>query len=234
MGLNVSGVSGGYGPVPVIHDVSLDVADGESVALLGRNGCGKTTLLRGLMGMLPRCRGNVSLQGVDLTEAPTYLRARAGLGYVPQGREIFPELTVEENLRLGHTLGGRPMRTPIPPEVLAHFEWMHDRLGQLGGTLSGGQQQMLAVARVLVANPKVILLDEPTEGLAPAVIDELAELLGRIVRELHLCVLVVEQNIGFALVLAGRGYIMEKGTIVWSGNGDDLSNDAVVGQYLTI
>ena len=234
MSLSVIGVSGGYGQVPVIHDVSLDVADGESVALLGRNGCGKTTLLRGLMGMLPRCRGNVSLDDVDLTVAPTYLRARAGLAYVPQGREIFPDLTVEENLRLGHTLGGRPMRTPLPPSVLAHFEWMHDRLGQRGGTLSGGQQQMLAIARVLVADPKIILLDEPTEGLAPAVIDELAELLGRIVRELHLGVLIVEQNIGFALALAGRGYIMEKGTVVWSGDRDDLNNDVVVGQYLTI
>lgn len=234
MGLRVSKVNGGYGPVPVIHDVSLDVADGESVALLGRNGSGKTTLLRGLMGMLPRCRGSVSLDSLELTDAPTFRRARAGLAYVPQGREIFPGLTVEENLRLGHTLAGRSMRSQIPDDVLAHFEWMHDRLGQRGGTLSGGQQQMLAIARVLVADPKVILLDEPTEGLAPAVVEELAELLGRIVRERRLGVLVVEQNIGFALALAERGYIMEKGTVVWSGDRDDLSDDAVVGQYLAI
>jgi urea transport system ATP-binding protein len=234
MGFMVSKVNGGYGPVPVIHDVSLDVADGESVALLGRNGSGKSTLLRGLMGMLPRCHGSVSLDSAELADAPTYRRARAGLAYVPQGREIFPGLTVEENLRLGHTLAGRSMSSAIPEDVLAHFEWMRERLGQRGGTLSGGQQQMLAIARVLVANPKVILLDEPTEGLAPAVVEELVELLRRVVRERRLGVLVVEQNIGFALALAGRGYIMEKGTIVWSGDRDDLSDDAVIGQYLAI
>ena len=234
MALTVSNVNGGYGPVPVIHDVSIDVADGESVALLGRNGSGKTTLLRGLMGMLPRCRGRVSLDSIELADAPTYRRARLGLAYVPQGREIFPGLTVEENLRLGHTLAGRSMRSAIPGDVLAHFEWMHDRMSQRGGTLSGGQQQMLAIARVLIADPKVILLDEPTEGLAPAVVDELAELLGRVARERRLGVLVVEQNIGFALALAGRGYIMEKGTVVWSGDRDALSDDAVIGQYLAI
>jgi len=234
MGLTVTALAGGYGPVPVFQDVSIEVANAESVALLGRNGSGKTTLLRGLMGLLPRCRGGVALDGLDLADAPTHRRARAGLAYVPQGREIFPELTVEENLRLGHVLGGRPMRTPIPEDVLGHFEWMHDRLGQRGGTLSGGEQQMLAVARVLLAEPKVILLDEPTEGLAPAVIEHLAELLGRIVRERRLGVLVVEQNVCFALALAGRCYVMEKGAVVWSGSKNELSTDDVVGQYLAI
>lgn len=234
MGLEVRDLHGGYDPVPVVRDVSLEVADGESVAVLGRNGSGKTTLLRGLVGLLPRCTGSINLDGQPLAALPTFRRAQAGVAYVPQGREIFPELTVEENLRLGHCAAGRRMSDPLPDGLMEHFSWMGDRLRQQGGTLSGGQQQMLAVARALVSEPKVLLLDEPTEGLAPAVVDDLAELLSGIVGSRRIALLVVEQNVTFALRLARRGYVMEKGQIVAVGSAAELASEAVISRHLTI
>lgn len=234
MGLEVRDLHGGYGPVPVVRGVSFEVADGESVAVLGRNGSGKTTLLRGLMGLLPRCTGSVNLDGQPLASLATFRRARAGVAYVPQGRDIFPELTVEENLRLGHLPAGRRMSHPLPDDVMEHFSWMRDRLHQHGGTLSGGQQQMLAVARMLVADPKVLILDEPTEGLAPAVVHDLAELLAGIVATRRIAILVVEQNAAFALRLARRGYVMEKGQIVAAGSAAELASEDIISRHLTI
>lgn len=234
MGLEVRDLYGSYGPVPVVQGVSFDVADGESVAVLGRNGSGKTTLLRGLMGLLPRCTGSINLDGHPLATLATFRRARAGVAYVPQGRDIFPELTVGENLRLGHLPAGRPMSHPLPDDVLGHFPWMADRLHQQGGTLSGGEQQMLAVARMLLADPKVLILDEPTEGLAPAVVHDLAELLAGIVATRRLAILVVEQNAAFALRLAHRGYVMEKGRIVAAGSAAELASEDIISRRLTI
>jgi ABC-type branched-chain amino acid transport systems, ATPase component len=234
MGLEVRDLCGSYGSVPVLQGVSFEVADGESIAVLGRNGSGKTTLLRGLMGLLPRCSGSINLDGQPLEALPTFRRARAGVAYVPQGRDIFPELTVEENLRLGHLRAGRRMSHPLPDDVMEHFSWMRGRLRQQGGTLSGGEQQMLAVARMLIAEPKMLFLDEPTEGLAPAVVHDLAELLAGIVAARHLAILVVEQNVAFALRLANRGYVMEKGQFVAAGSATELASEDVVGRRLTI
>lgn len=234
MSFAVSGFRCGYGDIPVITGIDLTVRRGESVFLLGRNGSGKTTLLRGLMGLLPAAEGSIELDGTPLGNLDTHRRARAGLGYVPQGRDIFPELTVEENLRLGHVLAGRPMRTSLPSDLLDHFPWMHERLGQAGGTLSGGQQQMVAIARVLVGEPKMLLLDEPTEGLAPTVIEDLVVLLRQVVSERLLNLLVVEQNISFAFAVADRGYVVEKGAIAWSGTQKEFQDGAVASQFLTI
>jgi urea transport system ATP-binding protein len=218
----------------VITGIDLTVGRGESVFLLGRNGSGKTTLLRGLMGLLPAAQGSIELDGTPLGALVTHRRARAGLAYVPQGRDIFPDLTVEENLRLGHVLAGRPMRTPLPSGLLDHFPWMHERLGQAGGTLSGGQQQMVAIARVLVGEPKLLLLDEPTEGLAPTAIEDLVALLSKVVSERMLDLLVVEQNISFAFAVATRGYVVEKGAIAWAGSQKEFQDGAVAGQFLAI
>lgn len=234
MGLSVRNLSGAYGPVPVLRDVSIDVDSGEAVAILGRNGVGKTTLLRAIMGALPRTTGSIHLDGHSLSDLPTYRRARLGVAYVPQGRDIFPDLTVDENLRLGHCASGRSMSAPLPGELMEHFTWMRDRLRQPGGTLSGGQQQMLAIARALIAEPRVVLLDEPTEGLAPTVTNELAQLLRLVAARLNLAMLVVEQNAAFALSVAQRGYVMEKGQVVATGSASDLMSDEIINRHLTI
>jgi urea transport system ATP-binding protein len=232
--LEICDMRGGYDAVDVLHGVSAIVNTGEAVALLGRNGAGKTTLMRATMGLLPRCHGRTVLSGQELGGEPPYRRSRHGLGYVPQGRDIFPDLTVEENLRLGHLAAGRPVRAPLPEDVLAHFPWLTDRFSQRGGTLSGGQQQMLAIARSVVGEPKVLLLDEPTEGLAPAVIRDLRDLLSQVLAARRMSVLVVEQNVRFALSLARRGYVLEKGRIVSEGSADQLAEEAVVNRHLVI
>ena len=232
--LTIEGLSGAYGSSPVVRDVSLIVGDGEYVALLGRNGSGKTTTLRGIMGMLPRCGGAIRLDGQAVSNWPTYRRARCGIGYVPQGRDIFPELTVEENLRMGNLLAGRKMSHPLPHGIFDHFDWLEERLSQLGGTLSGGQQQMLAVARALVAEPRVLLLDEPTEGLAPTVVDQMAYMLQSVLRDRVMAILVVEQHLAFASRLTTRGYVMSSGEIVYSGTTEEISSPQVISKYLTL
>jgi urea transport system ATP-binding protein len=232
--LRVRGLSGGYGRAPVLDGVSLDVGGGEVVAILGRNGTGKTSLLRALVGLLPWSSGQVTFDGHELGRLPTHRRCRLGIGYVPQGRDVFAGLTVEDNLRFGHVLAGRPMRAPLPDELFESFPWMAERRSQPGRTLSGGQQQMLAIARVLVARPRLLLLDEPTEGLAPAVVEQLAALLGEVRRERELAILLVEQNVAFALSLAGRGYMIEKGRIVSEGDAEALRAEEVIGRHLAI
>ncbi len=232
--LEMCKVWGGYGVVDVLHGVSLSIDTGEAVALLGRNGSGKTTLIRAITGLLPRTHGQVTLENQVLSGESTYRRGRCGLGYVPQGREIFPDLTVEENLRLGHIAAGRRVRAPLPEAVLDHFPKLTARFTQRGCTLSGGEQQMLAIARILVGEPKVLLLDEPTEGLAPAFIRDLGVLLSEILAVRQMSVLVVEQNLRFALGLARRGYVLEKGLIVWEGSAEELAKEAVVSRHLVI
>lgn len=235
MRLEVVGVTGGYdGSARVLHDVSLGLEVGEVLAVLGRNGVGKTTLVRALMGLLPTVEGEIELDGEDVTALPTHQRARRGMGYVPQGRDLFTASSVEQNLRYGHALAGRPLSAAIPSDVLDRFGWMRDRLGQRAGTLSGGEQQMVAIARVLVGDPTVLLLDEPTEGLAPVIVEHLAELLREIVTGSSISVLLVEQNVGFALDLADRGYIMEKGHVVAEGTSADLADDALLSRYLAV
>src|SRR5581483_2437321 len=177
-------------------DVSLQVRPGQLVCLMGRNGVGKTTLLKAIMGLLPTASGAVRFAGRDLTNAAPDLRARAGIGYVPQGREIFPQLTVRENLLVGLEAGGGRAKE-IPPRVLGYFPMLEPLLSRKGGLLSGGQQQQLAIARALVAGPKLLLLDEPTEGIQPSIIS----LIGAVLRELkgEMAVLLVEQYLEFAL-----------------------------------
>ncbi len=201
-----------YGPSPIVQGVSLTVEAGEVVALLGRNGVGKTTLARGLVGLTPIAQGHVHLDGADVTALSAYRRCHRGVRIVPQGRGIFPRLTVEENLRIGAFLSPQPdrrMRTLL--EEL--FPVLHERRGQRAGTLSGGEQQMLAIARALVSAPKALILDEPTEGVAPVLIDRIEDALRVVFAEMRLGVLLIEQNLDFAFALAGRGYVMEKGRI---------------------
>jgi len=235
--LEIQGLNVAYGESQVLWDVSLEVPAGGVVCLMGRNGVGKTTLLKSIMGLLPARSGRITLDGVDLGALRPEERASCGIGYVPQGREIFPNLTVAENLRVGY-LGrpksagnGRATQTDIE-QVFELFPKLKQLLSRKGGVLSGGEQQQLAIARVLLARPKLLLMDEPTEGIQPNVILQIEGAIQRI-KERGIAVLLVEQYLEFAWRLAGSYAIMRKGAIVSSGATADLRHDAVR-QHLTV
>ncbi len=201
----------GYGETPVLEEMSLRVEAGAIIAILGRNGAGKTTLLRAIMGLIPCRSGRITLNGIDLTTLPAYQRARLGLAYVPQGREIFPGLTVFENLRLGARLATDP--GAAVREVLEEFPLLHEKRDARGDSLSGGQQQLLALGRALASRPRLLLMDEPSEGIQPSLVAQLAEHI-RGINARGLTVVLVEQNLEFASTLAREAYIMDKGHIV--------------------
>jgi urea transport system ATP-binding protein len=222
-----------YDEICVCQGVSLQVDAGEAVCLLGRNGVGKTTLLKCLMRHLPCRQGAITFDGRDVTGLKPYEMARLGVGYVPQGRMIFPDLSVRDNLKLG-TMARARNGGDIPEIVFEYFPRLKERLGQRGGTLSGGEQQMLAVGRALASVPKLVLLDEPSEGLSAAATHELIEVLLRLRREMGMSILLVEQNLDMALETATRGYVMEKGCIVAQGSVDELEDDEIVKSHLVI
>jgi urea transport system ATP-binding protein len=211
-----------YGETLIIRGVDLEVGPGQVVCLMGRNGVGKTTLLKSIMGLLRPRAGKVLFEGRDITKTSPDVRARAGIGYVPQGREIFPQLTVLENLQVGLFANPRKPKT-IPDKIYGYFPALKTMLDRKGGVLSGGQQQQLAIARALVGNPKLLILDEPTEGIQPSIISLIGETLERLKKEGGLSVLLVEQYIEFASKLADRYYVMEKGAIALAG--DDARKD---------
>jgi branched-chain amino acid transport system ATP-binding protein len=226
--LELNDVSARYGPVAALHGVSLAVDDGEIVALLGANGAGKTTTLRAVSGMVRRS-GEVVFAGKRLSRGPE-TTARSGIAHVPEGRGIFAELTVWENLRMGaYMRRGRPdLRT-----VLEYFPWLEARRNQQAGTLSGGEQQMLALARAFLQRPRLLMLDEPSIGLAPLVTREVFRVVGDLNEKEGLAVLVVEQNAAIALGAARRAYVLETGTVAIAGTADELkANDAVRSAYL--
>src|SRR5579864_5340629 len=219
--LQIEKLSVSYGETLILRDVDIEVRPGEAVCLMGRNGVGKTTLRKSIMGLLRPRAGRIRFEGRDLTSASPYLRARAGIGYVPQGREIFPQLTVLENLQVGMLVKRRRQRQ-VPASIFDLFPALKDILARKGGFLSGGQQQQLAIARALVADPTLLILDEPTEGIQPSVIS----LIGRILQSLkqagRVAILLVEQYFEFATKLADRYYVMEKGAIVLKGKAADM------------
>jgi branched-chain amino acid transport system ATP-binding protein len=220
-----------YGPSPIVQGVSLTVDIGEVVALLGRNGVGKTTLARGLVGLTPIAQGHVRIDGAEVTGMTAHRVSRRGVRIVPQGRGIFPRLTVAENLRIGAFLSQEP--DPRVRDLLHElFPILWERRQQQAGTLSGGEQQMLAIARALISAPKLLILDEPTEGVAPVLIDRIEDALRLLFTEMRLGVLLIEQNLDFAFAMAQRGYVMEKGQIVLEAPIADLRQGAVE-QYLT-
>jgi urea transport system ATP-binding protein len=212
--LEVEGLDAGYGGSQILWGVSLTVRSGQVVCLMGRNGVGKTTLLKTIMGLLPARDGRIVLDGVEVTRWSPDRRARAGIGYVPQGREIFPHLTVEENLRMALLGCGRA--TDLD-EALTLFPTLKRFLARKGGVLSGGEQQMLAIGRALLTRPKLLMLDEPTEGIQPSIVLEIEEAIRRIRTEMGLAVLLVEQYLDFAERLADAYVIMAKGAVVASG-----------------
>ncbi len=222
--LEVSGLSQAYGGSRILREVSFTAERGEVVVLLGRNGVGKSTLLRTLMGLHPVLGGTVRLGGQPLDGLSPNRRALAGMGYVPQGREIFPRLTVEENLRVGFATG---RLREIEAEIYELFPVLAEMRRRRGGDLSGGQQQQLAIARALCTQPSVLLLDEPTEGIQPSVIKDIGRVIRRLARERQLCVLLVEQYYDFAAELADAYLVMERGEIVARGAGSAMQADGV-------
>jgi len=212
--LSVEALDAGYGGSQILWNVDLTVPTGQVVCLMGRNGVGKTTLLKTIMGLLPARGGRIVFDGVDVTRWSPDRRARAGVGYVPQGREIFPHLTVEENLRMSLLGCGRARDLE---EALALFPTLRRLLGRKGGVLSGGEQQMLAIGRALLTRPKLLMFDEPTEGIQPSIVLEIEEAIRRIRTEMGLAVLLVEQYLDFAERLADACVIMAKGAVVAEG-----------------
>ena len=213
-------VSAGYGDTVVLEDVNLTLAAGESISVIGRNGVGKTTLLATAMGHTTLHRGEVALGGASLDRVPIFRRARLGLGWVPQEREIFPSLSVREHL----TIGARPGHWTLE-RVFGLFPNLAARLSNMGNQLSGGEQQMLSIARALMTNPTVLLMDEPTEGLAPVIVEALAAVLQRLRGEGALSIVLVEQNSRVALAFSSRTVVMDKGRIVYDGESSALSAD---------
>lgn len=231
--LQVLNLRAGYGALPVIHDVSLSIEPGETLVLLGRNGVGKSTLLKALMGINPPIAGQILLNGHDVAGSAPHRLARAGIAYVPQGRGIFPKLTVEENLRIG-LRARRDGQRHIPTDILAMFPILAERMDQLGGTFSGGQQQILALARALCGAPDLLLLDEPSEGIQPSIVLQIADLLRMVTRDRGLTVLLVEQNLELARRAASRCLVMEKGRIAGALSADDLQDEQKVFNALAL
>ena len=227
--LSVNGLNQYYGGSHILRNVGFEARIGEVTVVLGRNGVGKTTLLKSLMGVVPVKAGTVTLGGVDITRATPYERVRLGVGYVPQGREIFSRLTVEDNLRMG--LAVKPGSSPIPAELFELFPVLKQMIKRRGGDLSGGQQQQLAIARALAAAPKLLILDEPTEGIQPSIIKDI----GRVIRMLadsglngqRMAVVLVEQYYDFAAELADQYLVMERGEVIARGLGRDMQADGV-------
>lgn len=223
--LKVDAIHTYYGKSHILHGVSLEVGEGEVVALLGRNGVGKTTTLKSIMGLVPPRSGSIVFNGREITRLPAYKVPRLGIGYIPQGKHIFPELTVLENLKIGLIRG--KLEGDSLKGTFNYFPRLEERLDQMGGSLSGGEQQMLAIARALITNPRLVLMDEPTEGLMPLLVRLMKDII-KSIKGNGVSLLLVEQNLGTALEVSDKIYIMEKGMIVYEGKPQELAEDEEV------
>jgi branched-chain amino acid transport system ATP-binding protein len=231
--LSTSEIVAGYTTANVLRGVSIHVDRGEIVAVVGRNGVGKTTLMRSLIGLLPLREGHITFNDIDISAESADKRARRGIAYAPQGRGIFPQLTVQENLRMGSFINDAQPK-PNYDMVLGYFPFLKDRLRQRGGTLSGGQQAMLAIARALVCEPEVLLLDEPSDGVQPSIVEEIGEFLVDLSKTRSVSVLLVEQNIGLMQAVAHRAYAMDKGLVTSELSGDDLKDEIILASHVVI
>jgi urea transport system ATP-binding protein len=233
--LNISNLDVYYGQSQILSKISIQVPEAKAVCIMGRNGVGKTTLIKAIIGSLEAKSGNISYQGQDITTKPSYLRARLGIGFVPQGRGIFPYLTVYENLLIGFEAVkmSDAEKAESLAEVYEIFPVLKDMRNRLAGALSGGQQQQLAIGRTLVRRPSLVLLDEPTEGIQPNIVSEIEEVIHKLSAEKGISVLLIEQFLDFALGLADYCYVMDKGEIVSEGTAEEL-NENVIKEYLSV
>jgi len=229
--LSVRGLRANYGRIPILNGIDFEVADGEAVGILGHNGMGKTTLMRTLMGFVPTIDGSVTFRGDEITREPPHRRVRRGLGYVPQGREIFPRLTVRDNLRMAAVAAGGSNESVVE-EVLEDFPRLRPILDRAGGALSGGEQQILAIARCLCTRPRLILLDEPTESIQPSIVQQIAQNLAELRASRGLTVVLVEQNLDFVAALSNRVLIIQKGTILTELDPGRLREAEVVDEFV--
>ncbi|QEN85092.1 ABC transporter ATP-binding protein [Labrys sp. KNU-23] len=227
------GLWAGYGGKPVLQGVDMQLRPGEIVAVIGRNGVGKSTLMKSLIGLLPIDRGTFEFRGQSLDKVPAHKRARLGIGYVPQGRDVFPRMTVEENLAVGESISGGASRE-IYDEVYSYFPILAERRHQRAGTLSGGQQQQLAIGRVLIGRPSLILLDEPSEGIQPSIVIDIAKLVVELNRKTGISVVLVEQNIDMIRAMAQRCYVMDKGRITTRLAADALEDRETIRRHLAV
>jgi branched-chain amino acid transport system ATP-binding protein len=229
--LDVSELWAGYGATPILQGATMSVSRGEIVGVIGRNGVGKSTLMRCMIGLLQTWRGTIHFMDRDVTALEADARARAGFGYIPQGRDVFPQMTVEENLRVGELIGG-PGGKKLPELVYAYFPRLAERRRQAAGTMSGGEQQQLAIGRALIGNPSLMILDEPSEGIQPSIVQHICEALRSFRNELGTTIIFVEQNLDTILAIAERCYIMEKGKITRSLAGGEVNENTVREQLL--
>ncbi|MBL8481792.1 MAG: urea ABC transporter ATP-binding subunit UrtE [Rhodocyclaceae bacterium] len=223
--LKIENLNQYYGGSHILRNLEFEVPAGKVTTLLGRNGVGKTTLLKTLMGLVPAATGSVRFYDADLTRAPAYQRVRAGMAYVPQGREIFPRLTVEENLQMG--LATKTRGTPVPDRIFEMFPVLKQMMRRRGGDLSGGQQQQLAIGRALAMGPKLLILDEPTEGIQPSIIKDIERAIRALAATGEMAILLVEQYYDFARSLADHYLLMERGEIIRRGRGEDIERDGI-------
>jgi branched-chain amino acid transport system ATP-binding protein len=233
MSIEVDAIDAGYDGIEVLRNVSLSVSSGEILGVLGRNGMGKSTLIRAISGLIPLTRGSIRIDGKNVTNWAVHARARAGLTTIVQGRGMFPKMTVRDSLEMGRIASGRRTRNRLD-EVLSYFPRLAERLGQASGSMSGGEQQMLAIGRGLMTDPKVMLLDEPSDGIMPLLVQQIAAALSEINRREGMTIIIVEQNVPMVMSMARRCIILEKGSIVASGLPDEISRDGTMLKYLAI
>ncbi|MFQ5702307.1 MAG: ABC transporter ATP-binding protein [Acidobacteriota bacterium] len=233
MTLEVKDMTAGYGSITVLRELSLQVEEGGILGVLGRNGMGKTTLIRCLAGLIFPTAGSILFHGQDVTRLAPHERARLGVTTVVQGRGIFPQLTVRQNLEMGRVASGRPKRSRLD-EVLDYFPRLGERLGQAAGTLSGGEQQMLAIGRGLMTDPKMMLLDEPSDGIMPTLVQQIAVTLGEINRDEGMTIVIVEQNVPLVFKMSNYCVVLEKGRLVAEGTREEVSQSEVLQEYLAI
>ncbi len=229
--LEVQGVRASYGRIPILHGIDLSVREGEFIGILGHNGMGKTTLLKTLIGLVRTTDGSIVFEGDTITREPSHKRSRRGIGYVPQGREIFPNVSVRDNLRLGFAVR-KFDENEILEEVLEEFPRLKPLLGRAGRVLSGGEQQILALARCLCGRPRLILLDEPTEGIQPNIVEEIVEILRSLQARRNLTVVLVEQNLDFIAALSQRVLIIQRGQFTGEVSPDQLSDPDLIGEFV--
>lgn len=232
--LNTVGLWSGYGGKPVLQGVDMEVREGEIVAVIGRNGVGKSTLMKSLIGLLPVDKGSIVFRDNALDALSAHKRARLGIGYVPQGRDVFPRMTVVENLSVGECISGKPAPKERLDQIFSFFPILAERRGQAAGTMSGGQQQQLAIGRVLMGAPSLILLDEPSEGIQPNIVQDIARIMVELNRATGVTIVFVEQNIDMIRAMATRAYVMDKGRITDEIMPDALEDRDAVRRYLAV